>query len=172
MSATAGWSLRHGSETRQYLILPVSKMSDLPPYRFSALFQTRHTDTFAGSGFVHMGVLFALTELALVDYDRAVGVTAEGGILRFNTRSEARFLAPLPWQEGARVQMRCSRLRGSRLAFQCLVSSATTGKLVAEISHEYVFMDPIAGRPQTPPNLEAIRSSILAYEVPGSVETE
>ena len=155
-----------------YLILPVSKMSDISPYRFSALFQTRHTDTFAGSGFVHMGVLFALTELALVDYDRAVGAAAEGGILRFNTRSEARFLAPLPWQEGARVQMRCWRLRGTRLCFLCLVSSATTGKLVAEISHEYVFMDPIAGRPQTPPNLEAIRSSILAYEVPGSVETE
>jgi acyl-CoA thioesterase FadM len=147
-------------------------MADDSPYRFSALFQTRHTDTFAGTGFVHMGVLFALTELALVDYDRALGVSAEGGVLRFNLRSEARFLSPLPWQEGARVQMRCSKLHGSRVAFQCRVSSATTAKPVADISHEYVYMDPTAGRPKAPPNLEAIRDAILAYEAPGSVETE
>lgn len=146
-------------------------MSD-EPYRFSADFQTRHTDTFAGSGFVHMGVLFALTELALVEYDRALGVSAEGGVLRFNLRSEARFLSPLPWQEGARVQMRCTRLRGTRLSFRCLVGSATTGRPVAEIEHDYAYFDPVAGRPRTPPNLEAIRSAVLAYEAPGSVETE
>ncbi len=147
-------------------------MTDDTPFRFSALFQTRHTDTFGGTAFVHMGVLFALTEMALVDYDRAIGVAADGGVLRFNTRSEARFLAPLPWQEGARVQMRCSRLRGARLSFECVVSSATSGRQVALVSHDYVWMDPEAGRPKTPPNLEAIRAAILAYERPGSVETE
>src|SRR5262245_35657493 len=102
-------------------------MPDPTPHKFSALYQTRHTDPFGGTAFVHVGVLFALTELALVEYDRALGVSAEGGVLRFNVRSEARFLSPLPWQEGARVQMRCSRLRGTRLSFQCLVSSATSG---------------------------------------------
>jgi len=141
-------------------------------YRFSALFQTRHTDTFGGTAFVHMGVLFALTEMALVDYDRAVGASAEGGVLRFNVRSEARFLSPLPWQEGARVQMRCSRLRGTRIWFECQVSSATSGKAVADISHEYAYMDPAVGRPRTPPNVDAIRAAILVYEEPGSVETE
>ncbi len=141
-------------------------------YRFSALFQTRHTDTFGGTAFVHMGILFALTEMALVDYDRAVGASAEGSVLRFNIRSEARFLSPLPWQEGARVQMRCSRLRGTRVSFECQVSSATTGKGVAAISHEYVYMDPAAGRPRTPPNFDAIRAAVLAFEEPGSVETE
>lgn len=143
-----------------------------PPYKFSALFQTRHTDTFAGTPFVHMGVLFALTELALVDYDRALGVSAEGGVLRFNVRSEARFLSPLSWQEGARVQMRCARLRGTRVSFQCLVSSATSGKPVAEIWHDYAYVDPSTGRPHPPPNLDAIREAILAYEEPGSVELE
>jgi acyl-CoA thioesterase FadM len=147
-------------------------MPEAPAYRFSGLFQTRHTDTFGGTAFVHMGVLFALTELALVDYDRAVGVGAEGGVLRFNLRSEARFMSPLPWQEGAKVQMRCARLRGARISFQCLVSSATTGKPVAEIWHDYAYMDPVAGRPQTPPNLDAIRAAILDYEAPESVETE
>ena len=141
-----------------------------PEYRFSALFQTRHTDTFGGTAFVHMGVMFALTELALVDYDRALGVGAAGGILRFNLRSEARFMSPLAWQEGARVQMRCSRLRGSRISFQCLVSSATSGKPVAEISHEYAYVDPATGRAQAPSNLDAIRAAIVAYEASGSVE--
>jgi acyl-CoA thioesterase FadM len=140
------------------------------PYRFSALYQTRHTDTFGGTDFVHMGVLFALTELALVDYDGAVGAGAEGGVLRFNLRSEARFLSPLAWREGARVQMRCSRIRGSRISFECLVSSATTGKPVAEIIHDYAYVDPTTGRSQPPPNLDAIRAAILAYEAPGSVE--
>jgi acyl-CoA thioesterase FadM len=147
-------------------------MPDATPYRFSALYQTRHTDTFGGTAFVHMGVLFALTELALVEYDRALGVSAEGGVLRFNVRSEARFMSPLPWQEGARVQMRCSSLRGPRIGFQCLVSSATSGKPVAEIQHEYSYTDPRTGRPSPPPNLDAIRAAILAYEAPGSVETE
>ncbi len=147
-------------------------MPEPPAYRFSALYQTRHTDTFGGTNFVHMGVLFALTELALVEYDRTLGAGAEGGVLRFNVRSEARFMSPLPWQEGARVQMRCSRLRGTRISFQCLVSSATTGKPVAEISHEYAYMDPVAGRPQAPPNLDAIRGAILAYEAPGAVDLE
>jgi acyl-CoA thioesterase FadM len=141
-------------------------------YRFSALYQTRHTDTFGGTPFVHMGVLFALTELALVDYDRALGVSAEGGVLRFNLRSEARFLSPLPWQEGARVQMRCSRLHGPRISFACLVSSATTGKAVAEVWHEYTWVDPASGKSSPPPNLDAIRAAVLAYERPGTVETE
>jgi acyl-CoA thioesterase FadM len=140
------------------------------PYRFSALYQTRHTDTFGGTDFVHMGVLFALTELALVDYDGAVGAGAEGGVLRFNLRSEARFLSPLPWREGARVQMRCSRLGGNRISFECLVSSATTGKPVAEIVHDYAYVDPATGRSRPPPNLDAIRAAILAYEAPGSVD--
>ncbi|HXH23244.1 MAG TPA: thioesterase family protein [Dehalococcoidia bacterium] len=139
-------------------------------YRFSALYQTRHTDTFGGTEFVHMGVLFALTELALVDYDGAIGVAAEGGVLRFNLRSEARFLSPLRWREGARVQMRCSRLRGSRISFECLVSSATSGKPVAEIVHDYAYVDPATGRSQAPSNLDAIRAAILAYEAPDSVE--
>ncbi len=147
-------------------------MPEPTPYKFSALFQTRHTDTFGGTAFVHMGVLFALTELALVDYDGALGARAEGGILRFNVRSEARFLSPLTWQEGARVQMRCARLRGTRINFQCLVSSATTGKPVAEITHEYAYMNPETGRPQAPANLNAIREAILKYEAPGSVELE
>jgi len=143
-----------------------------PQYKFSALFQTRHTDTFGGTGFVHMGVLFALTELALVEYDRALGVAAEGGVLRFNLRSEARFLSPLRWEEGARVQMRCLSLRGTRLSFQCLVSSATTEKPIADISHDYVYVDPATGRSQPPPNLDDIRAAILAYEEAGSVETD
>jgi acyl-CoA thioesterase FadM len=146
-------------------------MSEATEYRFSALFQTRHTDTFGGTAFVHMGVLFALTELALADYDRALGVSAAGGVLRFNLRSEARFMSPLPWQEGAKVQMRCSRLRGSRISFQCLLSSATSGKAVAEITHEYAYVDPATGRSQSPENLDAIREAVLAYEAPGSVET-
>jgi acyl-CoA thioesterase FadM len=142
------------------------------PFRFSALYQTRHTDTFGGTSFVHMGVLFALTELALVEYDRVLGVSAEGGVLRFTVRSEARFMSPLPWQEGARVQMRCSRLRGTRISFRCLVSSATSGKTVAEVLHEYSYTDPSTGSPSPPPNLDAIRQAILDYEAAGSVETE
>jgi acyl-CoA thioesterase FadM len=142
------------------------------PYRFSALYQTRHTDTFAGTPFVHMGVLFALTELALVDYDRALGVSAEGGVLRFNLRSEARFLSPLPWQEGARVQMRCLRLHGARISFRCLISSATTGKPVAEVGHDYAYVDPSTGKASVPSNLDSIRSAILAYERDGAVELE
>jgi acyl-CoA thioesterase FadM len=147
-------------------------MPELPSYKFSALFQTRHTDTFGGTAFVHMGVLFALTEMALVDYDRVLGVSADGGVLRFNVRSEARFMSPLPWQEGARVQMRCAGLRGTRIRFQCLVSSATSGKAVAEIWHEYSYTDPSTGRPRSPANLDAIRAAILAYEEPASVELE
>lgn len=142
------------------------------PYRFSSLYQTRHTDTFGGTEFVHMGVLFALSELALVDYDGAVGAAAEGGILRFNVRSEARFRSPLSWREGARVQMRCARLHGPRISFQCLVSSATTGKPVAEIWHDYAYVDPATGHAQAPPNLDAIRAAILRYEAEGSVELE
>jgi hypothetical protein len=68
---------------------------------FAVRFPTRHTDTFAATGFVHAGVLLALTELAYSAYEQAAGLEKGAHIVAVERRTRAEYFQPLPWRGGA-----------------------------------------------------------------------
>lgn len=113
---------------------------------FTVRFPTRHTDTFAATGFVHAGVLLALTELAYAAFEEAAGVQKPQQIVAVELRTRAEYLRPLPWRDGAELAVRCldATARGLTLAFE--VHSAASGRLVARIEHDWVWLDTGSGR--------------------------
>ena len=113
---------------------------------FSVSFPTRHTDTYAATGFVHAGVLLALTELAYAAFERAAGVAKPAHVVAVQVRTRAEYQAPLPWQDGATIEvttLACTE-RGFTQAFA--LRSARSDRLVARIEHDWVWLDTSSGR--------------------------
>lgn len=145
-----------------------------PRYRFEVWLPLRHTDSFGGTPFVHGGVLLALTEIALDAYDVAAGIPSHREVLRMQTRSELRYLAPLRWDDGAAtadrpggqaiVRMRCTRIAPGRLTFECELAAGSSGQVVAHMTHRYAYIGAHSGRPETPPDWPLIVEAIRAYE--------
>ena len=133
-------------------------------YRFETRIPLRHTDSFGGTPFVHGGVLLALTEIALNAYDREAAIPSHRDVLRFQSHTEIRYLAPLRWDDEAIVRMCCSRMRPGRLTFECEVAAAASGQPVARMTHRYAYVNAQSGRPQTPEDWPAIVDAIRAYE--------
>ena len=144
----------------------------MPPsaYRFETRLPLRHTDSFGGTPFVHGGVLLALTEIALEAYDREAGVPGHRDVLRFQASSEIRYLAPLRWDDAAIVRMRCARIAGGRLTFECEVVAASSGAPVARMTHRYAYVNAQSGRAEVPPDWPAIVEAIRAYEPEVEIE--
>jgi acyl-CoA thioesterase FadM len=133
-------------------------------FRFELRLSLRHTDSFGGTPFVHGGVMLALTEIALEAYDTAASIPAHRDVLRFQTHTELRYLAPLRWDDAAIVRMRCTEARAGRLRFDCELAAASTGITVARIAHRYAYVNAQTGRAETPPDWPAIASAIRAFE--------
>ena len=133
-------------------------------YRFEIRYPLRHTDTFAGTPFVHGGVLIALTEQALEAYDREAGIPSHRDVLRFQTHTEIRYLAPLRWDDEAIVRLRCSRLSPGRLTFECELAAASNEQTVSRMTHRYAYVNASTGRPETPDDWPSIVAAIEAYE--------
>ena len=127
---------------------------------FTISFSTRHADTYAATGFVHAGVLLALTELAYAAYERAAGVAKPAHVVAVQVRTRAEYHAPLPWQEGATIEvttLACTE-RGFSQAFT--LRSAQSDRLVARIEHDWVWLDTPSGR--TAPLPEEAQDAFLA----------
>ena len=133
-------------------------------FRFKTVLPLRHTDSFGGTPFVHGGVLLALTEIALATYDEAVGLPQHRDVLRFQSPSEVRYLAPLRWDDAAVVRLRCSQLRPGRLTFECEVAAASSGATVARMTHRYAYVNAQSGRAEVPADWSAIVAAIRAYD--------
>lgn len=113
---------------------------------FVVTFPTRHTDTFAATGFVHAGVLLALTELAYAAFERAAGVSKPEHIVAVEVRTRAEYVRPLPWQEGALIEVECLDLLAQGFTQRYTIRSAQSQRLIARIEHDWVWMDTHAGR--------------------------
>jgi acyl-CoA thioesterase FadM len=144
--------------------------SDATPYRFETSLPLRHTDTFGGTPFVHGGVLLALTEIALDEYDRAAAIPSHRDVLRMQARSELRYASPLRWDDGAVVRMRCTSIHPGRLTFECEVVAASDGRTVARMTHHYAYVNAQSGRAEVPEDWPAIVEAIRAYEPEVTVE--
>jgi acyl-CoA thioesterase FadM len=127
---------------------------------FEITYPTRHTDVFAGTGFVHAGVLLALTEMAYAAFERHCGVSKPGNVYAVQRATEATYAAPLRWSEGARI--RVSTLAVSERGFdqEFEIVSAHDGRRVARFVHHWVWLDTTAGT--RVPLDEEVRRRLLA----------
>ena len=117
---------------------------------FETEFETRHSDCFAATGFVHAGVLLALTEMAYARFEQHCGIDAglkPEHVYAVQRSTTATYFSPLRWQEGARIRVHTTEAteRGFSQDFEVL--SAAAGREVARFTHRWVWLDTEAGRP-------------------------
>ena len=113
---------------------------------FSASFPTRHTDVFASTGFVHAGVLLALTELAYAQFERHCAVTKPEHIVAVQRATHAVYSMPLRWQEGVTIEVSTTEADDRGFTQEFIVLSKATGSLVARFVHTWVWLDVNTGR--------------------------
>jgi acyl-CoA thioesterase FadM len=137
---------------------------------FTISFPTRHTDTYAATGFVHAGVLLALTELAYAAYERAAGVEKPAHVVAVQVRTRAEYRSPLPWQDGATlaVTTQTATERGFTQSFT--LRSSRTDRLVASIEHDWAWLDTATGR-AVPLPAEAQAAFLALDDAPTSSTT-
>jgi acyl-CoA thioesterase FadM len=113
---------------------------------FSVEFQTRHTDTYAATGFVHAGVLLAFTELAYAKAEEAAGYSKPEPIVAVEVRTRAEYLQPLRWQDGVRIEVETLSVSERGFTQRFTVRSARSDRAVARIEHDWVWLDTASGR--------------------------
>ena len=113
---------------------------------FEITFPTRHTDAFAGTGFVHAGVLLALTEMAYAAFEEHCGLAKPSHVYAVQRATEATYAAPLGWKDGAtvRVTTLAATERGFDQEFE--IVATTDGRRVARFVHHWVWLDTAAGK--------------------------
>ena len=99
---------------------------------FSLTLPTRHTDTFAATGFVHSGVLLALTEMAYAAYERHIEIEKPPKIVSVQVETHARYFMPLPWREGAEIRVRTVEASEEGFVQEFEIRSALTERLVTD----------------------------------------
>ena len=117
---------------------------------FETEFETRHSDCFAGTGFVHAGVLLALTEMAYARFESHCGIDAGHKpeyVYAVQRSTAATYFSPLRWQEGARILVRTTEANERGFDQDFDVSSAVDGREIARFAHGWVWLDTKAGRP-------------------------
>ncbi len=113
---------------------------------FEITFPTRHTDTFAATGYVHAGTLLALTELAYAAFEEHCGVSKPSNVVAVQLSTEAHYRSPLRWEEGATVGVRMTKADGGCFEQAFTVSSASDGRTIAAITHRWVWLNVETGR--------------------------
>ena len=117
---------------------------------FETEFETRHTDCFAATGYVHAGVLLALTEMAYARFESHCGIDAghkPGYVYAVQRSTRAAYFSPLRWQEGARIRVRTTAANDRGFEQDFGVRSAADGREIARFTHRWVWLDTRAGRP-------------------------
>ena len=116
----------------------------LTPMAFEIRFATRHTDAFAGTGFVHAGVLLALTEMAYAAFEEHCGISKPDHVYAVQRATEVTYSAPLRWDEGATIRVKTleANERGFDQEFQ-VVSTADERK-IARFVHHWTWLDTVA----------------------------
>ncbi len=117
---------------------------------FETEFETRHSDCFAATGFVHAGVLLALTEMAYARFEAHCGIDAghkPEHVYAVQRSTAATYFSPLRWQEGARIRVRTTEANERGFDQDFDVFSAADGREIARFTHRWVWFDTRSGRP-------------------------
>ncbi len=113
---------------------------------FTIAFPTRHTDTFSSTGFVHAGVLLALTELAYAAFEAHCGVRKPDHVVAVQRETRAVYHAPLPWAEGATLEVHTISADDRGFEQEFAVTSSARGTPVAAFVHSWAWLDTVTGR--------------------------
>ncbi len=113
---------------------------------FSISYPTRHTDTFTDTGFVHAGVLLALTELAYAAFEEHCGVSKPGHVVAVQRETRAVYHAPLAWREGATIEVTTTSADDRGFEQEFAVRSTERGTPVATFVHAWAWLDTVTGR--------------------------
>lgn len=119
---------------------------------FDVTFPTRHTDTYANSGFVHAGVLLALTELAYAAFESHCGIDKPDGVLAVPRETAVTYHRPLAWQDGCRVAVETTEVGESGFSQEFVCFSQASDVRIATFRHDWVWLDLRNGRPVPIPN--------------------
>jgi len=113
---------------------------------FSVTFPTRHTDTFAATGYVHAGVLLSLTELAYAEFEKHVEIAKPDHVVAVQTETHATYHSPLSWEEGAVVDVQTTDLEERSFTQEFAIRSEASDRRIATFVHHWVWMDTREGR--------------------------
>jgi acyl-CoA thioesterase FadM len=113
---------------------------------FSISYPTRHTDTFTDTGFVHAGVLLALTELAYAAFEEHCGVSKPDHVVAVQRETRAVYHAPLAWREGATIEVTTTSTDDRGFEQEFAVRSTARGTPVATFVHAWAWLDTVTGR--------------------------
>mgnify|MGYP003478586952 CR=1 FL=1 len=114
------------------------------PFRIT--FPTRHTDTFASTGFVHAGVMLGLTELAYAAFEEHTGVSKPGYVVAVQRETHATYMRPLAWQDGAEVKVETLAADARGFEQRCTVLNSKSGETVAVFTHRYAWLNTKTGK--------------------------
>lgn len=112
---------------------------------FQITIPTRHTDTFAATGFVHAGVLLALTELAYAAFEKERGLSKPDHVYSVQRETRAVYHSPLRWKDGATIEVETVEVRERGFTQEFTLRSAESGALIAVIAHQWAWMDTKSG---------------------------
>ena len=113
---------------------------------FSISYPTRHTDTFTDTGFVHAGVLLALTELAYAAFEEHCGISKPDHVVAVQRQTRAVYHAPLAWQDGATIEVTTTSADDRGFEQEFSVTSTARGTPVATFVHAWAWLDTVTGR--------------------------
>ena len=113
---------------------------------FSISYPTRHTDTFTDTGFVHAGVLLALTELAYAAFEEHCGVSKPDHVVAVQRETRAVYHAPLPWRDGVTIEVTTTSADDRGFEQEFSVRSTARGTPVATFVHSWAWLDTVSGR--------------------------
>ncbi len=117
---------------------------------FETRFETRHSDCFATTGFVHAGILLALTEMAYARFEEHCGITTEQKpehVYAVQRSTVAAYFSPLGWQEGAVIRVNTVDASERGFEQECEVLSGRDRRKIARFTHRWTWFDTEARRP-------------------------
>tara|TARA_B110000263_G_C15257857_1_gene487347 strand:+ start:538 stop:942 length:405 start_codon:yes stop_codon:yes gene_type:complete len=112
---------------------------------FSVSFPTRHTDTFTNTGFVHAGVLLALTELAYNSFELYCKLQKPDHVIAVQTETHAIYHSPLPWQENTTIEIQTINVATHSFQQEFSIRSELSNKAIATFMHKWVWLDLVTG---------------------------
>jgi acyl-CoA thioesterase FadM len=112
---------------------------------FSIELGTRHTDAFAATGFVHAGVLLALTEMAYAAFEAHCGLGKPGHVVAMQRETRAVYRSPLHWRDGATIEVVTTAASIDGFTQEFSVRSTASGRQVATFVHEWAWVDTKTG---------------------------
>lgn len=113
---------------------------------FTVSFPTRHTDSYAATGFVHGGVLFALTEMAYAAFEEHCAYSKPDTTVAVQRESRVQWRSPLPWHEGATIEVVTTEAEPRGFTQEMHVTSTATGRTIADFVHHWVWLDTTTGQ--------------------------